>query len=162
MKNWCKFVQKSIKNRVLEGLGGSGGALGAILAFQSNLARENQFFGPPGPPSWVPTWGLKFYFMLKNYLKMPRKGSRRRFERVLKMYMKRGVSWDRFFIDFGTILGGPGEVKMWFSPRRGSNFEVFASSNISYLLDSKKHRFWEVFGGQVGYRKCVRWLQEAS
>ena len=78
------------------------------------------------------------------------------------MYMKREVSWDRFFIDFGTILGGPEEVKMWFSLRRGSNFEVFASSNISYLLESKKHRFWEVFGGQVGYRKYVRWLQEAS
>ena len=76
--------------------------------------------------------------MLKNYLKTPRKGSRRRFERVLKMYMKREVSWDRFFIDFGTILGGPGQVKMWFSLRRGSNFEVFASSNISYLLESKK------------------------
>ena len=100
--------------------------------------------------------------MLKKYLKTPRKDSRRRFERVLKMYMKREVSWDRFFIDFDTILESPGEVKMWFSLRRGSNFEVFASSNISYLLESKKHRFWKVFGGQDGYRKCVRWLQEAS
>ena len=78
------------------------------------------------------------------------------------MYMKRDVSWDPFFIDFETFLGCPREVKIWFSLRRGSNFEVFASSNISYLLDSKKHRFWEVFGGQVRYRKCVRWLQEAS
>ena len=100
--------------------------------------------------------------MLKNYLKTPRKGSRRRFERVLKMYLKRDLSWDRFFIDFGTVLGGPGEVKMWFSLRRGSNFEVFASSNISYLLESKKHRFLEVFGSQVGYRKRVTWVQEAS
>ena len=162
MKKWCKFVSKSIKNQVLDSLGSSGGALGAILAFQSNLARENQFFGPPGPPSWVPTWRLKFYFMLKKYLKTPRKDSRRRFERVLKMYMKREVSWDRFFIDFDTILESPGEVKMWFSLRRGSNFEVFASSNISYLLESKKHRFWEVFGSQVGYRKRVTWVQEAS
>ena len=81
---------------------------------------------------------------------MPGKGSRRRFERVLKMYLKRDLSWDRFFIDFGTVLGGPGEVKMWFSLGSGLNFEDFASSNISYLLDSKKHRFWEDFGGQVG------------
>ena len=78
------------------------------------------------------------------------------------MYIKRKLSWDRFFIDFGTVLGGPGGCKMWFSLRRGSNFEVFASSNISYLLESKKHRFWEVFGSQVGYRKRVTWVQEAS
>ena len=78
------------------------------------------------------------------------------------MYMKRDVSWDPFFIDFETFLGCPREVKIWFSLRRGSNFEVFASSNISYLLESKKHRFWEVFGSQVGYRKRVTWVQEAS
>ena len=78
------------------------------------------------------------------------------------MYLKRDVSWYPFFTDFGTILGSPGEVKMWFSLRRGSNFEVFASCNISYLLESQKHGFWEVLGGQVGYQKCVRWLQEAS
>jgi len=78
------------------------------------------------------------------------------------MYLKRDLSWDRFFIDFGTVLGGPEEAKIWFSLKRGSNFEVFASSNISYLLESKKHRFWTGFGDQVGYRKYVRWLQEAS
>ena len=66
------------------------------------------------------------------------------------MYLKRDLSWDRFFIDFGMVLGGPGEVKKWFSRGRGSDFEVFASSNISYLLESKKRRFCEVFGGQVG------------
>ena len=78
------------------------------------------------------------------------------------MYFKTHLSWYRFFIDFGTVLGGPGRCNKWFSLRRGSNFEVFVSSNISYLLESQKHRFWEAFGGQVGYRKYVRWLQEAS
>ena len=158
MKNWCKFVPKTIKNRVLEGLGGSGGVLGPSWPSRATWLAKTIFLDPLGPPSWVPTWGLNFYFMLKNYLKMPRKGSRRRFERVLKMYIKRDLSWDRFFIDFGTVLGGPGGGKKWFLLRRGSNFEVFASSNISYLLESTKHRFWEAFGGQVGYRKYVRWL----
>ena len=66
MKNWCKFVQKSIKNRVLGGLGGSGGALGAILAFQSNLARENQFFGPPGPSKLGPNLRPKILLYVKK------------------------------------------------------------------------------------------------
>ena len=73
MKNWCKFVQKSIKkNRVLDGLGGSGGALGAILAFQSNLAREKQFFGPPGPSKLGPNLRPKIFILcLKIILRRP-------------------------------------------------------------------------------------------
>ena len=66
MKNWCKLVQKSIKNRVLEGLGGSGGALGAILAFQSNLARENQFFWSPWASKLGPNLTPKILFYVKK------------------------------------------------------------------------------------------------
>ena len=73
--------------------------------------------------------------MLKNYLKMPRKCFRRRFYRVLKMYRKKDCSWDRFFIDFGTVSGGPGDVKMWFSLKRGSNFDIFGYLKLRKLLD---------------------------
>ena len=78
------------------------------------------------------------------------------------MYLKRDVSWYPFFTDFGTVLGGPGEAKKLFSHWSGYDFKILGSSNISSLLECQKHQFWEPFGGQVGYQKCVRWLQEAS
>ena len=66
MNNWCKFVQTSAKNRVLDGLGGSGGGLGAILAFQSNLARETQFVGPPGHSKLGPNLRPKILLYVKK------------------------------------------------------------------------------------------------
>ena len=66
MKNSSKCVQKSIKNHVLEGLGGSGGGLGAILAFQSNLARETQFVDPLGPPKLGPNLRPKILLYVKK------------------------------------------------------------------------------------------------
>ena len=90
----------------------------------------------------------------------------RRFLRVLKIGLNMEASWDRFSIDFGTIsgalLGGPKATKHWPAWVR-KHFGLFLTHlNISYLLESKKHRFWEVFGSQVGYRKRVTWVQEAS
>ena len=69
-------------------------------------------------------------------------------------------SWDPCSIDFGTVSGGPGEAKIWFSLRSGYNFDIFGYSNISRLSNSQKHRFYVRFGGQVGVRKRTSWLPE--
>ena len=71
-------------------------------------------------------------------------------------------SRDRFSIDFGMFFGGLGEAKTGFSLESGTDFDSFASCNISCLLDPESHRFWGCFGGQVGHQNRTCWLQEGK
>ena len=72
------------------------------------------------------------------------------------MYLKRDISWDGFFIDFGSVSGGAGEAKKWFWHWSGYNFEIFTSPNISYLLEWPKPQFWEPFGGSSWVPKMCK------
>ena len=69
---------------------------------------------------------------------------------------------DRFSIDFGTVWGGPGSLKIVFSYHSGTIFTIFGLLNIKSNLSHQKPRFWLRFGGHVGVEKLTSCLQEAS
>ena len=54
----------------------------------------------------------------------------------------------------------PGKAKTGFSLESGINSDIFGCCNISWLLNSKNHRFGPRFGGQVGHQNRTCWLQE--
>ena len=82
---------------------------------------------------------------------------------MLKTHCNIEASWDRFFVDFGRILGTTREAKIVFSPRRESNFDIFGYLKLRCFLDIQKHRFWLHFGwvrgtgnGHVGFQEASR------
>ena len=161
-KNRWKIDQKSVKNRPKSHLGASWGLLRASWQLDHTIIEKSSEFGSLPDRLLGTCWPPKKIFYVKNFSKRRPGRAREAIFEVSKNKLNIEGSWDRFSIDFWRVLAPPGKDKMCAPLRREWNFEVFASSNISYLLESKKHRFWEVFGTQVGYRKRVTWVQEAS
>ena len=112
-----------------------------------------------------PTWGQvgsqNFTFFYKIASKRAPGGLRGRFKRVSKKDLNIEASWDRFSVDFGSVLASPEDPKMWPPLRREANFHVFACFKLRALLDPQKPRFWLLFGSQVGPRSRLFWPQEA-
>ena len=61
-------------------------------------------------------------------------GLRAGFARVLKKDLKLKGFRDRFWIDFGRVLGVAGGAKTRFSLQSGSNFHIFGYLKIRCLL----------------------------
>ena len=114
----------------------------------------------------TPTWGQvgvpKFYFMLKNFPKRPPGAIHGRCYRVSKKDFNIEGTQDRFFIDFETVWGGAGPLKIVFSYNSGTDFTIFGLLNIKSNLSHQKHRFWLRFRGQLRVQKSTSCLQEAS
>ena len=81
---------------------------------------------------------------------------------MLKMNLNIEGTQDRFFIDFRTVWGRPGPLKIVFSYHSGTIFTIFGLLNIKSNLSHQKPRFWLRFGGHVGVQKSRHQLQEAS
>ena len=100
--------------------------------------------------------------MEKKNTKRPPGAIQGRSCRVSKRDLKMEGTWDRFFIDFGTVWGGPGPLKILFSYHSGTDFTIFGFLNITCNLRHQKPQFWVRFGGHVGVQKSRHQLQEAS
>ena len=89
-------------------------------------------------------------------------GLRAGFARVLKRDLKLKGFRDRFWIDFGRVLGVAGGAKTRFSLESGANLHIFGYLKIRCVLDPQKPRFWEGFGSQVGRQNRSCWGQEGA
>ena len=159
----------SIFDQFLKLLGGPGGGFGGSWVHLGGSWGPDWLQEPSRYNFWKiwPQLGgqlgvPKFYFMLKNFPKRPPGAIQGRSCRVSEKDLKMEGTWDRFFIDFGTVWGGPGPLKIVFSYHSGNDFTIFGFLNIKSNLSHQKHRFWLRFGGHVGVQKRTCWLQEPS